>query len=60
VRQRAGEVIYIPRGEWHGFANDTEDPVVILAVFGGVASYAEAGYEIHDVQPTEMPRLPGA
>jgi quercetin dioxygenase-like cupin family protein len=58
VRQRAGEVVYIPRGEWHGFANDTEQPAVILAVFGGVASYADAGYEIHPVQPAEMPQLP--
>jgi quercetin dioxygenase-like cupin family protein len=58
VRQRAGEVVYIAAGEWHGFANDTDEPAVILAVFGGVASYAEAGYEIHPVQPTGMPRMP--
>jgi quercetin dioxygenase-like cupin family protein len=59
VRQRAGEVAYIPAGEWHGFANDTDEPAVILAVFGGVPSYADAGYEAHPDQPTEMPRLPG-
>lgn len=58
VRQRAGEVVYIPRDEWHGFANDTDEPAVVLAVFGGAASYAEAGYEVHPVQPTELPRLP--
>ena len=26
VRQRAGEVVFIPRGEWHGAANDSEAP----------------------------------
>jgi len=58
VRQRAGEVVYIPRGEWHGFANDTEEPAVIIAVFGGVASYADAGYEVHPKQPATMPTAP--
>ena len=45
VRQRAGEVVFIPRGEWHGFANDSERPTTVIAVFGGVGSYDEAGYE---------------
>jgi quercetin dioxygenase-like cupin family protein len=46
VRQEEGEVVFIPRGEWHGFANDTGDPVTVLAVFGGIGSYDEAGYEV--------------
>jgi quercetin dioxygenase-like cupin family protein len=58
VRQRAGEVVYIPRGEWHGFANDSDEPAVIIAVFGGVATYAEAGYEVHPEQPAAMPSAP--
>ncbi len=58
VRQRAGEVVYIPAGEWHGFANDTDEPAVIVAVFGGVATYAEAGYEVHPDQPEAMPTVP--
>jgi quercetin dioxygenase-like cupin family protein len=45
VRQQAGEVIFIERGEWHGFANDTDEPTVVIAVFGGVGSYEDAGYE---------------
>jgi quercetin dioxygenase-like cupin family protein len=49
VRQSAGEVVFIPRGEWHGFANDTDQPTTVIAVFGGVGSYAEAGYE--DFEP---------
>jgi quercetin dioxygenase-like cupin family protein len=40
-------VVYIPPGEWHGFANDTDSPTTVIAVFGGVASYADAGYEVH-------------
>jgi quercetin dioxygenase-like cupin family protein len=47
LRQRAGDVMYIPAGEWHGFENDTDDPTVLLALFGGVGSYEAAGYEIH-------------
>jgi quercetin dioxygenase-like cupin family protein len=45
VRQEQGEVVFIPAGEWHGFANDTDSPTTVLAVFGGVGSYEEAGYE---------------
>jgi quercetin dioxygenase-like cupin family protein len=47
MRHRAGEVVHIPRGEWHGFANDTDEPTTVLAVFGGVGSYDEAGYDVH-------------
>ena len=46
VRQRAGEVVFIEQGEWHGFANDTDHPTTVIAVFGGVGSYEEAGYEV--------------
>jgi quercetin dioxygenase-like cupin family protein len=48
VRQQAGEVVFIEQGEWHGFANDTDEPTVVIAVFGGVGSYDEAGYETLD------------
>jgi quercetin dioxygenase-like cupin family protein len=48
VPQRAGEVVFIEQGEWHGFANDTDQPTVVIAVFGGVGSYEEAGYETLD------------
>jgi quercetin dioxygenase-like cupin family protein len=46
VRQNEGDVVFIERGEWHGFANDTSEPTVVIAVFGGVASYEDAGYEV--------------
>jgi quercetin dioxygenase-like cupin family protein len=45
VRQRAGEITFIPRGEWHGFANDSDESTTVIAVFGGIGSYDEAGYE---------------
>jgi quercetin dioxygenase-like cupin family protein len=45
VRQNEGDVIYIPAGEWHGFMNDSDRPTTVIAVFGGVGSYDEAGYE---------------
>ena len=47
VRQEEGEVVFIERGEWHGFANDSDSPTTVVAVFGGVGSYADAGYEVH-------------
>jgi quercetin dioxygenase-like cupin family protein len=46
VRQHEGEVVFIERGEWHGFTNDTDQPTTVLAVFGGVGTYEEAGYEV--------------
>jgi quercetin dioxygenase-like cupin family protein len=45
VRQNEGEAIYVPRAEWHGFQNDTTEPTTVLGLWGGVASYEEAGYE---------------
>jgi quercetin dioxygenase-like cupin family protein len=46
VRQNQGDVVFLQRGEWHGFANDTDAPTTVIAVFGGVADYEEAGYEV--------------
>jgi quercetin dioxygenase-like cupin family protein len=42
----AGEVAYIPKGEWHGFANDSEAPTTVVTVFAGINSYEDAGYEV--------------
>jgi quercetin dioxygenase-like cupin family protein len=57
VRQVAGEAVHIPAGEWHGFANDGDEPAIIYAVFGGVSSYSDAGYEVHPNQPAGIPQL---
>jgi quercetin dioxygenase-like cupin family protein len=47
VRQAEGEVVFIEAGEWHGFMNDTDSPTTVIAVFGGIGGYEEAGYEVH-------------
>ena len=41
-------------GEWHGFANDTDEPCVVLALRRR-RHYADAGYEEHpdDTDPTQ-------
>jgi quercetin dioxygenase-like cupin family protein len=46
VRLHKGDLVFIPQGEWHGFANDTEEPTLAVTVMGGVAHYSDAGYEI--------------
>lgn len=53
VRQDEGEVVFIERGEWHGFMNDTDEPTTVIAVFGGVGSYQEAGYEVLETPEPE-------
>ena len=50
-RLTAGDVVFVPRDEWHGFANDTDSPVRVIGIFGGVSTYPDAGYEIHPNQP---------
>ena len=39
--------MFIPTGEWHGFANNTEEPTLVVTVMGGVSHYTDAGYEVH-------------
>jgi glyoxylate utilization-related uncharacterized protein len=46
VRLRKGDLVFIPKGEWHGFANDSDDPTLAVTVMGGVAHYSDAGYEV--------------
>jgi quercetin dioxygenase-like cupin family protein len=58
-RLTQGDVVFVPRNEWHGFANDTDSPVRVIGIFGGVSTYPDAGYEIHPNQPSHA-RPPGA
>jgi quercetin dioxygenase-like cupin family protein len=51
-RLTPGDVVFIRRNEWHGFANDTDSPVRVIGIFGGVSTYQDAGYEIHPNQPS--------
>jgi len=51
VRLEVGDLVFIPKGEWHGFANDTDRPTLAVTVMGGVSHYSDAGYEVHPHQP---------
>lgn len=41
-----GDVVYTPRGHWHGFKNDTDQDVVLVWGWGGAGSLEDAGYEV--------------
>ncbi len=41
-----GDVVYTERGHWHGFANTTDDEVVLVWGWSGAGSLEAAGYEV--------------
>jgi mannose-6-phosphate isomerase-like protein (cupin superfamily) len=41
-----GDVIYTPRGHWHGFNNTGDEDVVLVWGWGGAGSLEAAGYEL--------------
>lgn len=41
-----GDVIFTPRGHWHGFNNTGSEDVVIVWGWSGAGSLGAAGYEI--------------
>lgn len=43
---KQGDVVYTPRGQWHGFKNDTDQDVVLVWGWGGAGSLEDAGYEV--------------
>jgi quercetin dioxygenase-like cupin family protein len=47
VEVAAGSAVFIPIGEWHGFANPYDEVVTIASVYGGVGRRQDAGYELH-------------
>lgn len=47
VEVATGTAVFIPIGEWHGFANPFDEPVTIASVYGGVGRREDAGYELH-------------
>jgi len=53
IRLRKGDLVFIPKEEWHGFANDSNDPTLAVTVMGGVAHYGDASYEVHTTQPPQ-------
>jgi quercetin dioxygenase-like cupin family protein len=44
VELRPGEVVFVPRNDYHGFENTGDDPVVMIWGYAGAASLEEAGY----------------
>lgn len=48
VAVEAGDTVYIPQGEWHGFRNVGDTVAVLVSLYAPAASMAEAGYESHE------------
>lgn len=44
---REGDVVFTPRGQWHGFRNTTDQDVVLAWGWSGAGSLDSAGYEVH-------------
>lgn len=42
---RHGDVVFTPRGKWHGFRNNTDEDVVLAWGWSGAGSLEDAGYE---------------
>jgi quercetin dioxygenase-like cupin family protein len=42
----AGDVVFTPRGHWHGFNNTSNEDVVLVWGWSGAGSLEAAGYEI--------------
>ncbi len=40
-----GEVVFTPRGHWHGFNNTSQEEVVLVWGWSGAGSLEAAGYE---------------
>ena len=43
---RAGDVIFTPRGNWHGFDNTGDEDVLLIWGWSGAGSLEAAGYAI--------------
>lgn len=39
-----GEAVFVPKNEYHGFENTSDQPVVMVWSYAGAASLEEAGY----------------
>jgi quercetin dioxygenase-like cupin family protein len=45
IAQSAGDTVFVPRNEWHGFEATGEGETVMIWTYGGAASLEAAGYE---------------
>jgi mannose-6-phosphate isomerase-like protein (cupin superfamily) len=41
-----GDVVFTPRGHWHGFRNTSDADVVLVWGWSGAGSLEDAGYEV--------------
>jgi quercetin dioxygenase-like cupin family protein len=44
IEQNAGDTVFVPRNEWHGFEATGGGETVMIWTYGGAASLAAAGY----------------
>ena len=42
----AGDVVFTPRGHWHGFDNTGDEDVLLMWGWSGAGSLEDAGYEL--------------
>jgi quercetin dioxygenase-like cupin family protein len=42
-----GDVVYSPRGCWHGFNNTSNEDVVLVWGWMDAGSIEDSGYEVH-------------
>lgn len=45
-----GDVIWTPRGRWHGFDNTGEEDVVLVWGWSGCGSLEDSGYEVDEAR----------
>jgi quercetin dioxygenase-like cupin family protein len=43
---QAGDVVFTPRGHWHGFDNISDEDVLLIWGWSGAGSLEAAGYEL--------------
>lgn len=51
-----GDVVYSPRGAWHGFNNTSDKDVVLVWGWSGAGSLEASGYEVHREVAAEAKR----
>ena len=48
IEQAAGDTVFVPRNEWHGFEATGEGETIMVWTYGGAASLEQAGYVRQD------------
>lgn len=49
---RTGDVVFTPRGRWHGFDNTGTEDVILVWGWSGAGSLEAAGYETDAAEPS--------